>query len=698
MDRSPPKADAVAPDDTAWLRQYYTPGKPECSVNEEVPALTPQPAQKYEAGQRLGAGGAKEVVRVRDRDTLRDVALAQPRDGSSRLAFVREARILARLEHPNIVPVHDLGQTAEGRPYFTMKLLAGESLDAVLARLRAGDAATCARYTLQARLDVFARVCDAVAFAHSRSVIHRDIKPANVQVGDYGEVRLLDWGLAKALTDGTPDAAPAPVSDAAAQASATRAGTVQGTPGYMAPEQAAGRSSTVDRRTDTYALGALLYALLACHPPVTGASTSEILLRTVAGEIEPLRPQPPTRAVPRALAAIVHKALATDPAGRYQTADALLADLHAFTAGHATMAEEAGPLTLLWLVVKRHRAVTLAGAVSLLALAALGAVSIMRIRASERVAVTALARLQEEQRLRTRLGQAAVPRLLLEAHAQTRALAYDDALASLRTAIGVDPSQAPAWDLAGWIYLGQERYDAAAAAFHHELGALAGGKPAPRVHAAGARRDRAASDDPAMALVERGRRLAGEPPQPLQPNAFRQLAADALALNTRLARDNRRVMLGVFFARRNPAGGTNAAHRALVQWALQALNDGRSDLALQPTSSGLVARVTGAGTTDLLPLARLPLVCLDLHGTAVRDLQPLKGLPLHTLDLSGTPVVNFEPLTGMPLRTLVAEGFRKLPADLFAFCPTLETVVVSPGTELSRLDATWPASVRVIKR
>ncbi len=696
MDRSPSQADAPAPDDAAWLLQYYTPGTPESRAEMCVPPLTPQPLQKYGVEQPLGRGGAKEVVRVHDRDTLRDVALARPRDGSSRLAFVREARILARLEHPNIVPVHDLGRTAEGRPYFTMKLLDGEPLDAVLARLRAGDAETRVRYPLATRLDLFARVCDAVAFAHSRGVIHRDIKPANVQVGAYGEVRLLDWGLAKELAAHAPDHALA-ADPPNAEADATRSGTVQGTPGYMAPEQAAGRAAAVDLRTDTYALGALLYALLSGRPPITGATTSEILLRTVGGTITPLRPLPPLQTVPRALEAIIRKALATEPAQRYQTADALLADLRAYTAGYATTAEDAGPLTLLTLVVKRHQALALSMAISLLALAALGTFTVIRIRTGERIAVKALAQLQEEQRLRNRLGQAAVPRLMTEARAQIHAQDYDEALSTLRTAIGVDPNRAEAWALTGWIDLGQERYDAAAAAFRHELETLANGKAAFRAPPVRVRRERA-GDDPAMALVDLGRKLAGEPPRALVPDAFRQLAAAAFAANAHATRDNRRVMLGAFFARRNPAGATHEAHRALVQWAFRMLNDSHADLDLQPTSTGLVARVSGTDATDLLPLTGLPLASLDLRGTAVRDLQPIRGMPLQTLDLSGTPVATFDPLSGLPLRELTVEGFRKLPANLFALCPALETVIVTPGTELSRQDAVWPASVHVIQR
>ena len=719
----------AASGDDAWLRQYYTRAKAEFAP-EPAPLLTPQPADKYGAPEPLGAGAEKEVVQVRDRDTLRDVALARPRAGHSQQAFIREARVLAQLEHPHIVPLHDLGLAPDGRPYFTMKLLAGETLEAVLVRLRQGDAATRGEFPLPALLDIFVRVCEAVAFAHARGVIHRDIKPANVQIGDYGDVRLLDWGLAQFLQDPAP--APEP------------AGIVKGTPGYMAPEQASGQGAA-DLRTDTYALGALLYALLPWYPPVTGETTTEILSKTVAGEIMPPQQRAPGRIIPHALAAMACKALATLPEDRYPTAEALLEDLQAFTNGYATAAEAAGPVRLLWLVLQRHRTVMLVLAASLLALTAVGIVAVQRMRASRDETRTALTHLLQEQALCNRLSRAAVPKLLAEARAQVRGLAYDDALETLRTAIGVDPAQTEAWEQAGWIYLGQERYELAAAAFRQEVSELVMPSPRPPVAATAGRlaatqtvaaaagrglpesggsngpglpaaaggghsgggglvaaayhRRRVAArkggNDAArnagLAVAERALLLRSD--GPLAPEEFRALIEQARAVGLRQAYDSRSA-LGVYCMRHNPADWNQVAHVALVQWAIRVLNDGRAELELGPGSSGLEARVTGKAAIDLLPLAGLPLVRLDLHGTAVRDLQPLRGLPLQALDISGADVTNFEPIYGLPLRELRAEGFRKLPADLFARCPTLERVTVSPGTELSRKEARWPAGVK----
>lgn len=715
--------------DDAWLKQYYTRARAGTDSLGSLPQLTAQPAGKYGEPQPLGAGAEKEVVQVRDGDTLRDVALARPREGRSAHSFVREARLLARLEHPHIVPVHDLGLDPDGRPYFTMKLLAGETLEAVLARLRQGDAATRSAYPFPVLLDIFTRICEAVAFAHSRGILHRDIKPANVQIGEYGDVRLIDWGLAKDLAEPSDSFEPgAPVKSSPMVA--TLAGAIKGTPGYMAPEQAAGCGGTADVRTDTYALGALLYALLTWQPPVTGSTTEELLRKTMAGEIVPPRRCAHGRNIPPVLEAVACKALSRRPEDRYATADALLADVHAFTNGYATAAEEAGLFRLLWLVLRRHRTLVAVIIGSLLAIAAVGSAAVLRIRASRDATRTALHNLQEEHALRTRLTRAALPKILAEARAQVRALDFDEALAVARTAIGVDPAQAEAWDLAGWIYLGQEQYGLAAAAFRRDLPMLlerkphppgavtgistdmtqavaaavgrssAGKKPTDPSASPNHRRVRSAADtafcnEPGLAAAERAEQLAGSEMRALSVDEFRRLMEQVRAVSTHLAHDCR-VALGVYCSRHNPEEWTNTAQVAFVQWAMRGVNDRNTELILQNTSTGLEARVTGAAASDLVPLAGLPLAVLDLHGTAVRDLQSLKGMPLRQLDLSGTAVSSWEPIYGLPLRELRVGGFRKLPADLFARCPTLECVVVSPGTELSRKDAKWPAGVRKV--
>jgi serine/threonine protein kinase len=255
------------------------------------------------------------VYRARDRELDREVALkvmGPGPAGDGTVARLRnEARVLARLEHPGLVPVHDIGTLPDGRLFYVMRLVRGRRLD---------DHARQER-SLAALLRLFERVCEAVAFAHAQGVLHRDLKPANVMVGPFGEVLVLDWGVARERGVAEPSVAPAPVPDE----TMTAHGTVLGTPGYMSPEQAAGLPA--DHRSDIYGLGAILRDLLEA------------------------RREP----VPKALAAIRDRALAHDPGGRYADALAFRDDLGRFQDGARVAAYRETPLDVALRFGRQYR-------------------------------------------------------------------------------------------------------------------------------------------------------------------------------------------------------------------------------------------------------------------------------------------------------------------------------------------------------
>jgi eukaryotic-like serine/threonine-protein kinase len=242
------------------------------------------------------------VYRARDRELGRDVALKVVRlpEMSSDVAarMLREARTLAQLEHPGIVPVHDVGTLADGRAFYAMKLVRGSPLDA----LPASPAAE--------RLTIVERICEAVAFAHAHGVIHRDLKPQNVMVGPFGEVLVMDWGVAKLIAGVEQTLGTSGTSPSGRSASpATGDGVAVGTPGYMAPEQATGDPTLVGARVDVYAIGAILRDLAQTGRQAGGGALS------------------------RPLRAIIGKAMATDPGHRYPDVMALARDVAAFRAG-----------------------------------------------------------------------------------------------------------------------------------------------------------------------------------------------------------------------------------------------------------------------------------------------------------------------------------------------------------------------------
>ena len=288
-------------------------------------------ATRYELVEVLGRGGMGTVYRALDRELGREVAVKVVRGSETGPGtaerLLREARVLARLEHPGLVPVHDAGLLPDGRAFYVMRLVRGTCLDAHVAALGAQPGP---------RLRLFQRVCDAVAFAHAQGVVHRDLKPQNVMVGPFGEVLVMDWGVARVLD------APAPAVDAAPAAEGgTRAGTVLGTPGYMAPEQAAGDAGSADARADVYALGAILHFLLV------DAAPDGTLLREAASRAG--------RAVPRPLAAIAARALAVERGQRYASVADLQRDVEAFLAAEPVSAYREGPLERLARLLDKYR-------------------------------------------------------------------------------------------------------------------------------------------------------------------------------------------------------------------------------------------------------------------------------------------------------------------------------------------------------
>ena len=289
---APPTGDEASPEQVEPL------------LSESSPELSSRPvlAGRYRLGRRIGKGGMGEVMAARDEQVGRDVAIKRMRAAAPNeraiQRFLREASIQGRLEHPTIVPVHEIGRDRDGLPFFVMKKLTGTTLGKII-----GDPMERERVGLQRILRAFVEVCLAVEFAHVRGIVHRDLKPENILLGDFGEVYILDWGVAKLI--GEDDE----FGDlGSGGGDATAVGTAIGTPGYMAPEQLAG-SPAIDGRADIYALGCVLFEILAGEPlPPRG---SDGVQRAVAGSARPSLRAPAREAAPE-LEALCLAATASD--------------------------------------------------------------------------------------------------------------------------------------------------------------------------------------------------------------------------------------------------------------------------------------------------------------------------------------------------------------------------------------------------
>jgi WD40 repeat protein len=313
-------------------------------------------APRYRMGDMLGRGGMGDVHAAVDRRLRREVALktlrADRASDESAVRFFREAQVTGQLDHPNVVPVYDLGVDADGHPFYTMKRVGGRSL-AELGRTDASDVR---------RLQIFVQVCDAIAYAHSRGVIHRDLKPANVMVGDFGEVIVLDWGLAKRVgeLDEASGGAGATAEGDDEDSELTQADTLLGTPTWMAPEQATGSPATP--LSDQYALGAVLYFLLTRETAFQKGA--EALPKVVSGRFR--SPRAVRQELSVELEAVILRAMSLDPADRYASVGALRDDVQAWLEGREVSAMRYTRAMRVRKAIRRNRR-TLAVAGSVLA-------------------------------------------------------------------------------------------------------------------------------------------------------------------------------------------------------------------------------------------------------------------------------------------------------------------------------------------
>ncbi|MCH2207344.1 MAG: serine/threonine protein kinase [Lentisphaerales bacterium] len=325
----------------------------------------------------LGQGGMGTIYDAFDRNIRRKVAIKSINSDVSqnvitRKYFTKEAQITGQLEHPNIIPVYEMGVNPQDRLYYVMKRVQGMTLADVLDGIKDGQRRMIRQYSLPVLLSIYQKVLDAIAYAHARGVVHLDLKPENIMVGEFGEVLVLDWGIARLRRRSlNVDQSRFVTLDDSVNIGAEHENEqVIGTPAFMAPEQASGRSANIGTRTDIYALGAILYNILTLRAPAAGKTTTVVLKKIVTGRvIDPMSYNEPNNKkediinlrhlpdekIPETLSKVCMKAMEERLEDRYQLVRDLQDDLYAYFSGYATTAEAAGPWRRFYLYVSRNR-------------------------------------------------------------------------------------------------------------------------------------------------------------------------------------------------------------------------------------------------------------------------------------------------------------------------------------------------------
>jgi serine/threonine protein kinase len=622
----------------------------------------------YQVQNEIARGGMGAIMRAVDQDIRREVAvkfLLNAADDHLKARFVEEAQITGQLEHPNIVPIHQLGVHEDGRCFFSMKMVKGRNLSETLKDKESG-------YKLSRLLNIFVGVCNAVSYAHSRNVIHRDLKPANIMIGDFGEVYVMDWGLAKVLDDPTPTiemTAPsvpresdATLADSKTEADSkvstnrsndgdkTQAGAVLGTLLYMPPEQAQGQP--LDARADIYSLGAILFEIMTLTPPVSRKGDMiAVVTRVIEGKIEAPAERAPERAVsgwvPPELSAIAMKALAKDREARYPSVELLKHDIELFLEGRSVSAKHDTTWEMFQKLVKRNKGVSIATAAALGVLTVVAAY-FLKINYDERVrAETNYAKYKQEQDEKRAQAKGSVPALVRAARLTANEGHLDDALAQVNLAIGIDDTNADARLLRGQLLIGAQNHPAA----QSDLSACLRERPDDAAAKNLLRLCESLHADNSGELLALADELSRQKAFTIAQRVTDQAEAKILG--------PRRAIFASYCKRLDeawPKGGSHLRFDAEGRFSLDFTN--RVEVKdLGPLQGMKLARLALSYCREIRhldPLVGMPLTDLNLTNCKeVRELGPLRDMPLTVLSLSGcSSVSDLEPVKTRKLVTL----------------------------------------------
>jgi len=656
--------------------------------------LTADQEHKYEVGEVIAKGGMGAILDARDLNLRRGVAMKVLRDPEQArkqdvLRFIEEAQITSQLEHPSIVPIHELGVDASDNVFYTMKFVRGRTLQEIITGIAKGDEGTIDEYGLIRLLTVFQKACDAMAFAHSKRVIHRDLKPENIMVGEYGEVQVMDWGLAKVMPrkkrkkyiikkksvvsgqssvakkqesegkDGSPprhptldtpdDGVESVRTGETSEVWKTMSGAVMGTPRFMAPEQAAGDIEHLDEKTDIYALGAILYNVLTLHPPITGDKLDVVLKKVSTGDI----PNPTTYGSRRRSPSRGQKSEVSGQKG------AVVSLVHC---PEGAVPQSLAAVTMKALSLKPADRYATVKALQTDVEAYLGGF----VTSAESASAWKVVKLFVKRNKKAAVTAAAMAMVLFGAMGIYSWINYRERMRAERNLAAYEEEQArrqadrkasaPEMVRSSKLFIQQRDFKAALATadaaveYDDTLADARFVRTLLRLRAEDYKD--ALEDCQAFAELMPGNKDAARLLNICEA-AGRQGALPGAGLSSLVGRLGLPIMAAEFTS---SSQEQFAIYRDRLAKAWPAID--MSLVFTKNTDGNLKLSLHGRQeVTDLSPLAGMPLAWLYLPGTSVTDLSPLKGMPLKFLSLSGcNGVTDLSPLSGMDLAYLTLPG------------------------------------------
>ena len=623
---------------------------------------------RYTPVKKIRDGGMKTIWEVKDTRTQRTLAMAliQPERIASKddiESFLYEARLTAHLQHPNIIPIYDVAIDKNGNPYFTMKLLKGETLESILNKIKKNDKTTIETFSLTRLLNIFISICDAIDYAHTKGVLHLDIKPSNVMVGDFGEVHILDWGIATLLTDNNKYLNDNKV--------------IGGTPGYMSPEQAMGHHEDLHFHTDIYMLCALLYQILTLQPPHTGKNTETIVQNSSKGFITPPHENTKSRPIPKALSAISMKGLSIHPDERYSNISSLKKDIRSYLNGYATLAENPNLITHIRLLMSRHKIAFSILGLTLIIVSFILILSFYSIKKSEQIALNALDDLQKQNTYIEQTAFKVAPDYLELAYQHESKYNYELADKALETALTFDVANPDIRLFYSYFLLSnfkfQEAYDILT-----ERDGLDTTQDLPAIRLAKKWKDKIINIERDLAILTRD--FIDHNLTTLLPRFYYQLNQKPFDSEQRMLSLKRCLEIV------NPeVRNLNLKYNALGTSNFIINLGNNKELNNLTPLSGLnisVLNLNGSGRPNILPIRIDTLRELRLANTRLETLDEIGNLPeLNVLDISNTKIRNLSDILIYPkLTELNVSGIENLElSPRLIWCQKLKKIIISPN-------------------